>query len=219
MSWVKLDDHFADHPKLQGMGLSYPLAGWLYISSLCYAAKHLTDGFIPEVAVLQLATWDGIGYMGGGVSTDELADSLVAAGLWEKAVNGYRIHDYLHYNPSREAVLENRESSTKRAQEWRERNARSTDEVRTSRTPSPYKKKSTAREALRELPRDGLWWSARAAQFPDVDLLAELEKAEDWHAIDKIKNVKLFFRNWLAKAPRVQREMTADERRAALRIS
>lgn len=30
-------------------------------------------------------------------------------------------------------------------------------------------------------------------------MAAELEKAQEWHGVERIKNAKLFFRNWLAK--------------------
>ncbi len=41
MSWIKIDDQFSDHPKIIEAG---PLAGWLYVSSLCYCGRYLTDG-------------------------------------------------------------------------------------------------------------------------------------------------------------------------------
>jgi hypothetical protein len=52
VSWVRLDDQFADHPKVTTAG---PLAGWLYVCGLLYAARYLTDGFIPTAHVARLA--------------------------------------------------------------------------------------------------------------------------------------------------------------------
>src|SRR6266702_3713986 len=90
MSWLRIDDHFADHPKLLRAG---PIAGWLHLAGLCYSARHLTDGFLPIEAV----------------------GTLVRVGLWEEwrdedTFLGYRIHDYLKYNPSRAEVEGERES-------------------------------------------------------------------------------------------------------------
>ena len=57
MSWVKIDDHFSDHPKVVQAG---PEAAWLYICGLCYCAKYLTDGFIPKRQVKRLADVDDV---------------------------------------------------------------------------------------------------------------------------------------------------------------
>jgi hypothetical protein len=52
MVWVRLEDEFPDHPKVDAAG---PLASWLFVTSLCYANKHLTNGFISESRVKRLA--------------------------------------------------------------------------------------------------------------------------------------------------------------------
>lgn len=109
MTWVRLDDHFADHPKILAAG---PPAGWLYVCGLCYSARHLTDGFLATAQVRRLAEVR---------NPIALADQLVAAGLWEKVEGGYRIHDYLHYNPSRARVLADREATNRRVTQHREK--------------------------------------------------------------------------------------------------
>lgn len=86
MSWIRLDDDFAYHPKI---GAISDRALRVYIMSLCYASKFRTDGFI-SVGALQFV-----------LGTDEIAAELVAAGLWEPADRGWVIHDYLDYNLSR----------------------------------------------------------------------------------------------------------------------
>jgi hypothetical protein len=53
---------------------------------------------------------------------------------------------------------------------------------------------------LEDLPSDSQWWGERQRQFPGVNLHEELEKAQEWHRADKVKNAKLYFRNWLSKA-------------------
>jgi hypothetical protein len=53
---------------------------------------------------------------------------------------------------------------------------------------------------LEDLPSDSQWWAERQKQFPGVNLHDELEKAQEWHRADKVKNAKLYFRNWLSKA-------------------
>jgi hypothetical protein len=117
LTWVRIDDHFADHPKLLKAG---PIAGWLHLAGLCYSARHLTDGQIPVQAIHTLAVFNGVAVTGDGqlftepmrVDVFELAGILVRAGLWEelrdgatKVIAGWRIHDYLAYNPSRSSIL------------------------------------------------------------------------------------------------------------------
>ena len=45
MSWIKIDDQFADHPKVLQAG---PLASWLYVCGLTYSGRYLTDGWVPS---------------------------------------------------------------------------------------------------------------------------------------------------------------------------
>lgn len=98
MAWAKIDDQFADHPKVIAAG---PLASWLYVCGLTYCARLLTDGFIPTGQVRKLADLD---------RAMDLAQSLVEVGLWEEVAGGYLVHDYLEYNPSKERVLATREA-------------------------------------------------------------------------------------------------------------
>ncbi len=98
MPWVKLDDQFADHPKIVACG---PLASWLYVCGLGYCSRLLTDGFIPDGQVRKLADVE---------DARGLAERLVEVNLWERAEGGYRIHDYHDYQPTREKALATREA-------------------------------------------------------------------------------------------------------------
>lgn len=102
MTWVKLDDNFSQHPKVMQAG---PLAGWLYVAGLCYCAKYLTDGVIPLDAVPTLTTIQ---------KPMPQVVRLLDAGLWDVGVRSYSVHDYLSFQPSRDAVLEEREKAKKR---------------------------------------------------------------------------------------------------------
>ena len=111
MTWIKLDDGFADHPKLLKAG---PLGLAVHVRALCYCARHLTDGFIPRNAVTLLLR---------DVSNAKIPRILVSCGLWIKQRNGYQIKDYLDYNPSREQVLAARKHNANRQLRHRKRNA------------------------------------------------------------------------------------------------
>lgn len=94
MSWVKVDDQFHAHPKLGALGDALLAGAGLHVLALSWSANYLMDGRIPAGQVARL----------GGSA--EIAAALVEAGLWELDDRGYRIHDYLVYNPSRADVHE-----------------------------------------------------------------------------------------------------------------
>jgi hypothetical protein len=100
--WVKLDDAFAEHPKIQRAGAA---AAWLYVCGLCYCARHLTDGVIPGAAVARLADLR---------RPSVEAERLVAAGLWEASGEDFRVHDYLAYQPARLKVEADRRTEAGR---------------------------------------------------------------------------------------------------------
>lgn len=109
MAWVRLADDFADHPKIVAAG---PLAGWLWTCGLAYANRYLTDGFIPTAQVRRLAdVEDAYG----------LAARLVEVGLWERAKDGFKIHDYHAYQPTSEDVRRERKATADRQAAWKER--------------------------------------------------------------------------------------------------
>jgi len=120
MSWIRLDDDFGDHPKLVAAG---PLACLLHVRALVYCGRHMTDGRIPRNIIGSLVDWatDGVseGKTGEPPNNYELAERLVAAGLWERDGTGYVIHDYLEYNPSRAKILEERAKTAERVRRHR----------------------------------------------------------------------------------------------------
>ena len=100
-TWVKLDDNLPLNPKLRRVS---PAARWSYVASICYAGNSRTDGYVPSGA---LSLVDG---------TPRIAAELVNANLWERVEDGWRIHDYLKHNRSKEKV---EEVSTVRSQAGR----------------------------------------------------------------------------------------------------
>lgn len=91
MTWVKLDDGYANHPKVAEGG-SDALA--LDIGGMCYAARYGTEGFIPErmLTHLSIACADPM----------RSAETLLSTGRWERdnERGGYVIHDWNDYQPS-----------------------------------------------------------------------------------------------------------------------
>jgi hypothetical protein len=106
--WVRIDEEFPQHPKVVQVG---PLGVALQVAGLCYANKHLTDGFVPHGAVRMLLDFNGLGEDIGEkvehwceVGAFNVAERLVEAGLWDEVEGGYRIHDYHDYQPTRDQV-------------------------------------------------------------------------------------------------------------------
>lgn len=131
MAWLKVDDGFADHPKVKSIPRSDRLAAiglWTLAGAWC--AKHLTDGFVPDYMLAEL----------GG--TKRLAAALAAVGLWDKVAqasqepraslaqasrdrcaSGWQFHDWAEHQPSKEQVQHRRKATAERLRKWRERQA------------------------------------------------------------------------------------------------
>ena len=107
MGWVKLDELFAEHPKVEMAGDE---AAWMYVSGLLYAYRADTDGFIPAAKVTKLT---------GFRSAKRIAQRLVDVGLWEPIEDGYLIHDYLKHQQSSETRAMKRKESAERVQKHR----------------------------------------------------------------------------------------------------
>jgi hypothetical protein len=98
VTWVKLDDHFADHPKILGLS---DRAYRAYVDGLCYCARYLTDGKIGGAPLKRL-------------TKPVVVTELTTAGLWEYNGDGVVVHDYLEYQPSSAAILSKRAADSER---------------------------------------------------------------------------------------------------------
>lgn len=95
MSWVRLDDQFPDHPKVAGLSNE---AFCLHVTAMCWTAKQQTDGKLPSIVLRRLA-WRC-------QDPATAATELEMAGVWDKTPEGWEIHDFLDYNPTKEQVAE-----------------------------------------------------------------------------------------------------------------
>jgi hypothetical protein len=119
MPWVKVDDSFPDHPKARAAGVA---GRDLFLKSLCYSAKYLTDGFIPTAVV---SDWikGFCRHESDAVSRLLHPPPGFSHGLWEEVEGGYRIHDYLDYAPSKEQVRAERRAAKERQDRYREKSS------------------------------------------------------------------------------------------------
>lgn len=121
MSWVSLDDGFADHPKVLDLT---DAAFRLHVCAMCWVGRRLTDGAIRArelrilVAMLPNPPEDPA----------SLLKEILDAGLWEETSDGWVIHDWLKYNPCAGKVVAKREASAERQRRFKERHAQTPDD-------------------------------------------------------------------------------------------
>jgi hypothetical protein len=112
MSWFRVDDTLAAHPKTRRAGLA-AMGLWTVAGS--WSSQQLTEGFIPEWFV---ATWP---------HGKKLAAQLVAAGYWDATTiddePGWQFHDWTDSNPTAEMEKERRRKARDRQRRLRERSA------------------------------------------------------------------------------------------------
>ena len=103
MAWIKLDDNWMDHPKIIRAGKD---ARDMWLASITWCAKHLTDGYFPKNLLPQLAVMAGIDV----ANCQSFANVLLEVCLWDVSGDNYVVHDYLDYNPSKEQASATREA-------------------------------------------------------------------------------------------------------------
>lgn len=94
--WAKIEGGIFDNPKIERAGL---YARVLYLASVTHCAKTLSDGFVPDDMIARLA-------FKVDVPPEQIAPAitrLTSLKLWHRddPEGGYRVHDYLKYNPTR----------------------------------------------------------------------------------------------------------------------
>jgi len=166
MTWVRLDEDFAQHPKVVAAG---PLALAMQVAGLCYCNKHLTDGFIPWSAARSLVPWEFLGprdekdrpiyrvcvtsgHSGDDVTSDFVIGVLTDAAMWEKVEGGYRIHDFLDYNPSKAEVLAARESKKEAGRLGGKRSAEAKHSIKQTASTAPSTPEAEAPAKLKPVP-------------------------------------------------------------------
>lgn len=126
MPWVRFDDQFPIHRKVKG--LSDP-AFRLHAEAIFWCARNLTDGFVPAADLPDV---------GSARRPLKSVPELVIRGIWhladevcgskqcpahvdnhpESVDEGWLVHDYFDYQPSKAKVLKEREAKAVRQQRW-----------------------------------------------------------------------------------------------------
>ncbi len=129
MPWVRIDDHYDQHPKIAQVG---PLGVALWLAGLAYCNRTLTDGFIPWSVAHTLVSWQYLnppdaegkrvivtacvtaGFQGDDVTSEYVIKLLTHSGLWEEVSGGFMVHDYPDFQRLKKDVLREREASVTR---------------------------------------------------------------------------------------------------------
>jgi hypothetical protein len=137
MAWVRFDDQMPISRKVAPLS---DAAFRLWAEAICWANRNLTDGAI------RLAELGDISKRG----RPKLADQLVEHGLWHpngeqcdspkcprSGIDGWVIHDYWDYQPSKAQVLHERTAKAERQRRYMDKARRGKDaSVDTSRDAS-----------------------------------------------------------------------------------
>jgi hypothetical protein len=111
VAWVRLHDGAMSNLKISELSDS---AFRLWIRGLCYCQTALTDGLIPHSALRDMGA--------KRKDVDVLASVLVEgrAPLWERVAGfGFKVHDYLFWNDSRDVVQARQQRARDRLERWR----------------------------------------------------------------------------------------------------
>ena len=114
MPWFKVDDNLAFHAKVVAAG-NAAMGMWVRAGS--WSAQQLTDGFVPD-------------HMVPALGDKRQAQRLVAVGLWTQESDGYRFHEWMDRQPSREQVEAERAAARERMAARRKNKRGSSPEVR-----------------------------------------------------------------------------------------
>lgn len=99
MTWFRVDDTFAFHPKVMAAGNA---AAGLWVRSGSWASQQLTDGAVTTGVARS-------------IGTAAEAKRLTDIGLWLDAPGGgYQFHQWSPTNPTREEVVADRASNARR---------------------------------------------------------------------------------------------------------
>lgn len=118
MPWVRFDDGFPNHRKVEPLSDG---AYRLHTAAIFWSSRQLTDGCIPKRDLVFAAPRTM-------KRPEKFVKELVEAGLWEVVADGWELHDFLEYQPSKEQVTADRAKTAERQKRWRERHGKTRDD-------------------------------------------------------------------------------------------
>lgn len=128
MPWFRVDDGFANSKPVLKIPRRYRAAAvGLWTLAGTWSAKELTDGFVPEYILDDLA------------STPAMAGQLVLSGLWTKTVKddveGWQFVGWSDYQPTKVEVLTRRSEEAEKKRVAREARRRAAEQAKRGVSP------------------------------------------------------------------------------------
>ena len=123
MPWVRFDDQYPIHRKVDGLS---DAAFRLHTSAIFWSARNLTDGFVsrgrPRRCVSAGANAGTLRCRVRGAGSVAPADEDCPSGSARhlSSGDGWVIHDYWEFQPSKVQVLRDRAAAARRQKKWRE---------------------------------------------------------------------------------------------------
>jgi hypothetical protein len=140
VTWVNIDDSWLTHPKAACAGKD---GRALWLAALLYAARELTDGFIPTAALPLIAATAEVRPAAHKKLIEPWREG--EAPLWEPVEGGWRIHDYHDYQPAAETVRDKRARDRERKAKGRANQDRNpaTGRIDSGESPEDVRTEST----------------------------------------------------------------------------
>lgn len=121
MTWIRLEDGYAKGGK---HALLSDGAFRLWHEMLSHCAENLTDGFVSDKSIANLACMKALSDAERSARVLELVECKTrpdGVGLCERIVGGWTMHDYLEFQPSRNVIMSRRRKAALKKQKQRER--------------------------------------------------------------------------------------------------
>lgn len=120
MTWFKVDDSFYDHPKWRSIDARIkPHAVMAWVFAGAYSARHLTNGRVSKQQVRALLACSK-------KAADRAIDALCVAGLWSEDAASIQFRNWERYQPTKQAIENERERARERRAASRARHAGTT---------------------------------------------------------------------------------------------
>lgn len=185
MTWGKVDDNLAFHPKVIVAGNE---AMGLWVRALSWSAQQLTDGVIPMPIIAAL-------------HGETASIKLVECGLWHEVDGGYEFNDWTDYQPSRQQVITERLAAQERARNARAR-ATAARQAGPVETPPEPRSRDSRLPADFSITSEMLEWANQ--EVPYFDVSKETKVFVDYWSAKSTNATKkdwvATWRNWMRKA-------------------
>lgn len=132
MPWARFDELFHQHPKVVALS---DRAFRMFVCSITWSNANLTDGQIPSLEQPGMRPFLALLGIVNARHARAPATELVRAGLWITTPEGFQVHDFLKYQPSKLDVEREREAARVR-QARRRRSLTNNGDVTASRAVS-----------------------------------------------------------------------------------